>query len=163
MAKDTERRYPIKSHEGYGFCAGITSDNKQVLMGLLCPSIAAIFFDSEGTLLHVEQHPVNFFQGVNPPYNIYDKRIPTLILAWLMEIGFQPATIKVKKFFSQVRYVGIEDYPSHFEEILNDPKESVEEKNDIRESMRLWDKDGQFVLHWGNDYWLNVSGEVVSS
>ena len=25
------------------------------------------------------------------------------------------------------------------------------------------DAAGQFVLHWGNDYWLDGSGEVVSS
>ena len=33
----------------------------------------------------------------------------------------------------------------------------------MRESMRLWDADGQFVLNWGNDYWLDATGEVVSS
>lgn len=71
--------------------------------------------------------------------------------------------IKVKKFFTQQPYIGIEDYPSHFGEILSDPQECDEEKSDIRDSMRLWDKDGQFVLQWGNDYWLNDSGRVVSS
>jgi hypothetical protein len=29
--------------------------------------------------------------------------------------------------------------------------------------MELWDEDGQFVLLWGNDYWLDGSGRVVSS
>jgi hypothetical protein len=55
------------------------------------------------------------------------------------------------------------NYPSHFEEILSDPQECEEAKSDICDSMRQWDGDGQFVLQWGNDYWLNDSGEVVSS
>ena len=38
-----------------------------------------------------------------------------------------------------------------------------EEKADVRESMAFWDQDGLFVLLWDNDYWLNGSGEVVSS
>lgn len=163
MTQDAERLYPINSHESYGFFAGITSDNSQVLMGLFCPNLVAFLFDSEGDLLSVEQHPVDFFQGITLPYNIYDEKIPTLIEGWQAEIGFQPATIKVKKFFSQQPYIGIEDYPSHFGEILSDPRECEEEKSDIRESMRLWNEDGQFVLQWGNDYWLNGSGDVVSS
>jgi hypothetical protein len=40
---------------------------------------------------------------------------------------------------------------------------SDEERADVRESMQLWDADGQFVLYWGNDYWLDDSGEVVAS
>jgi len=132
-------------------------------MGLFCPILVAFFFDSEGNLLKVEQRPVGFFQGVTPPYNIYDERIPALIEGWQREMAFQPTTIKVKKFFLQTPYIGIEDYPSHFEEILSDPQECEEEKNDIRDSMRLWDEAGQFVLLWGNDYWLDDSGEVVSS
>jgi hypothetical protein len=78
-------------------------------------------------------------------------------------MSFQPATIRVRKFFSDEHYIGIEDYPSHFHEILSDPDSDEEEKADVRESMVLWDKDGQFVLQWGNDYWLDGSGHVVSS
>jgi hypothetical protein len=110
MAQDAERRYPIKSHEAYFFFSGRTPDNRQVLMGLFCPNLIAFFFDSEGKLLNVEQRPVGFFQGVTPPYKIYDERIQALIDDWQAEIRFQPATIKVKKFFSQQPYIGIEDY-----------------------------------------------------
>jgi hypothetical protein len=163
MTSRGERCYPIQSHETYGFHAGVTPSDRQVLMGLFCPDLVAFFFDPEGTLLSVEQRPVGFFQGVAPPYNIFDERIPALIEGWQAEMGFQPATIKVKKFFSHQPYIGIEDYPSHYDEVLCDPQECKEEKSDIRDSMRLWDEDGQFVLQWGNDYWLDASGEVVSS
>jgi len=145
MAHDAERRYPINSHAGHFFFAGVTLDKRQVLMGLFCPNLVAFCFDAEGNWLSVEQRPVGFFQGVTPPYNIYDERIPALIEKWQADMGFQPATIKVKKFLSQHPYIGIEDYPSHFGEILSDPQECEEEKRDIRDSMRLWDTERQFV------------------
>jgi hypothetical protein len=162
MEQDHERRYAIKPDEGY-FCAGVTADSKQVLMGLFCPNLVAFDFDLEGNLLRVDQRPVPFFQGVTPPYNIYDERIPPLIESWKKEMGFRPATIRVKRFFSAEHSIGIEDYPAHFHEILSDPAAGDEEKADIHDSMELWDKDGQFVLLWGNDYWLDGSGRVVSS
>jgi hypothetical protein len=98
-----------------------------------------------------------------PPYDIYDARIQPLIEAWKLEMGFRPATIRVRKFWSAEHYIGIEDYPSHFHEILSDTTADEEEKADVRESMELWDEDGQFVLQWGNDYWLDRTGRVVSS
>src|SRR5205814_740764 len=138
-------------------------DKQQVLLGLACPNLLAFRFDQEGNLLWTEQRPVPFFQGVTPPYEIYDPRIPPLMEAWKVEMRFHPAKIKVKKFFSEQFFVGIEDYPSHFQEILNDPAAGDSEKADVLDSMKLWDKDGQFVLQWGNDYWLDKAGEVVSS
>ena len=163
MEQSRERRYAIQTHDSYGFYTGLTPNDEQVLMGLFCPDLVAFYFDREGNLLRTDRRPVPFFQGVTPPYNIYDKRIPPLIKAWQKEIGFRSATIQVKKFFSHKPYIGIEDYPAHFQEILSDPDADEEEKADVRDSMVSWDKDGQFVLQWGNDYWLDESGEVVSS
>jgi hypothetical protein len=163
MSRKGERSYPIKTHEPYGFWTGLTPGNKQVLMGLLCPNLVAFFFDAGGTLLAVEQRPLALFQGVAPPYDIYDERIPGEVASWQSEMGLRPAPIKVKKFFTQEPYAGIEDYPDHFGEVLSDPEAGRAEKEDVCESMRLWDKDGQFVLQWGNDYWLDDTGEVVSS
>jgi hypothetical protein len=158
-----ERRYAIQSHDGYFFYAGVTPNHEQVLMGLFCPNLVAFHFDLDGNLLRMNQRPVFFFQDETPPYHIYDERIPPLIEAWKTEIGLRFTTIRVKKFFSQEPYIGIEDYPDHFDEILSDADADDAEKADVRESMELWDKDGQFVLQWGNDYWLNASGRVVSS
>jgi hypothetical protein len=163
MVEDAVRRYSLTSHEEYGFFAGLTADNKQVLMGVFCPDLIAFIFDPEGNLLKVEHRPVSFFLGVTPPYKIYDERLPALIRAWQDEMRFQPSTIKVKRFFSDELCIGIQDYPDHFEEILNDREEDEDEKKEIHDSMRIWDEEGQFVLQWGNDYWLNDLGEVVSS
>jgi hypothetical protein len=109
MRPSRERRYAIQSHDGYGFYTGLTPNDEQVLMGLFCPDLVAFRFDREGNLLRTDQRRVPFFQGVTPPYNIYDTRIPPLIKAWQREMGFRSATIQVKKFFSHELYVGIED------------------------------------------------------
>lgn len=163
MVKRQERRYAIKSEDAYYLYAGVTPDKRQVLMGLACPNLVAFFFGLEGNLLGTEQRPIPFFQRVTPPYDIFDERIPPLIESWKKEMRFRPAKINVMKFFSEEHLIGIEDYPSHFHEILTDPATDDDEKADVRDSMRLWDQDGQFVLQWGNDYWLDASGEVVSS
>ena len=162
MADKRGRLYAIKPDEGY-FSAGVKPGGEQVLMGLFCPNLVAFRFDRDGYLLGCEQHPVPFFRDVKPPYDIYDDRIQPMLVAWKAEMELSPATIRVRKFFSDEHYIGIEDYPSYFHEILSDPAADVEEKADARQSMELWDKHGQFVLHWGNDYWLDESGRVVSS
>lgn len=168
------RLYPIRPGQGY-FDAGMTGDGRQVLMGLYCPDLVAIFFDASGDLISREARHLEFMrpsgvivdgnpiEGMVRYYDIYDERIPPRIVAWQEELEFRPATIRVKRFFLGGPGIGIEDYPSHFGEILDDPSVSDEEKDDVRDSMRLWDADGQFVLLWGNDYWLDDSGEVTSS
>jgi hypothetical protein len=168
------RLYPIRPEQGY-FVAGMTGDGRQVLMGLYCPDLVAIFFDASGDLIRHEAHHLEFLQrsgvivdgerieGMVGYYDIYDERIPPRIVAWQEELQFRSTTIRVKRFFLDELGIGIEDYPSHFGEILDDPGASDEEKGDVRDSMRHWDADGQFVLHWGNDYWLDDSGEVTSS
>ena len=162
MAEVQERRYAIRPDEGY-FAAGVARGGEQVLMGLLCPNLVAFRFDQDGRLIGIDHRPVPFFRDVTPPYDIYDIRLQPMLDAWKAEMGFRRATIRVLKFYSDQYWAGIEDYPSHFHEVLADPDADAEEKADIRESMELWDRDGQFVVLWGNDYWLDGSGRVVSS
>ncbi len=126
-----------------------------------CPELVAIFFDESGDLLGVERRHLEFLVPRGGMFDIYDERIPPFLQAWQDEIDFCPEVIQVRKFF--IMDLGIEDYPDHFDEILNDPAASDDEKAGIREAVRRWDADGQFVLIWGNDYWLDSTGEVVSS
>lgn len=152
--------YPIKHEPGY-FHAGATGDGRQVLMGLYCPNLVAIYFDRSGELQGTERRPLEFLWPRGESNDIYDERIGPRLRAWQDEMGFRPETIRVKRFF--ITELGIEIYPEHFGEILADPEASDEDKDDIRDSMRAWDADEQFVLFWGNDFWLDGTGEVVSS
>ncbi len=175
MERDRSYLYAIQTHEDSFFHAGLAGDGRSVLMGLLCPYLVSIFFDAEGNLLEVQKRSLEFLQargvfvdgepieGQVRTYNIYDERIPERLAEWQQSMGVFPSPIRVKRFFLPEIGVGIEDFPDHFTEILADPHETEEEKSSIRESMREWEEGDQFVLFWGNDYWLNGSGEVISS
>lgn len=175
MQRDDRHLYRISTHEPYCFHAGTSRDGRQVLIGLLCPDLVALFFDSDGALLDLEKRPLDFLrpsgvivdgeavEGQVGTFDIHDERIPHHLRSWQNEIGFTPCTIAVRRFFVPELGVGIQDAPDHFAEILADPNSSKDEKRDIRESMRCWNANGQFVLWWGNDYWLNATGEVTSS
>ncbi|QDV36890.1 hypothetical protein [Tautonia plasticadhaerens] len=174
MSRDEAKLHSIRPDQGY-FEAGMTGDGRQVLMGVYCPNLVAIFFDASGDMLGHEARHLEFLQrsgvlvdgqpieGMVGHYDIDDDRIAPRLGAWQGEMGFRPATIRVKRFFIPELGIGIEARPDHFGEILDDPEASDDERADVLESMRLWDADDQFVLHWGNDYWLDGSGEVVSS
>jgi hypothetical protein len=163
MSSDGDRLYPIETKGEYHLFSGIRSDSRRVLMGLWCPDLIALYFAEDGTFLDFERRPVVFFQNVKPTYQIYDRRIDELLDNWQREMGFQAALIRVKKFILPEVGISIDDYDSHVLEILDDPKASEEEKDEIREEMQEWDAEGQFVLNWGNDYWLDHTGEIVSS
>ena len=163
VTTNERRLYRIKPDEGYFFYADVTPDNKQVLMGVYCPNLIAFFFDSDGNLLSFHQRSLGVEHPHDGPYNVYSERISQQLSAWQLELGFQPTTIKVKKFFQLELKIGIQDQPDHFGEMLFDPQVSEDEKKEVRDSIRRWEECEQFVLWWGNDYWLDKTGEVVSS
>jgi hypothetical protein len=80
------RIYSIQPDQGY-FEAGVTGGERQVLMGLYCPALVAIFFDAAGDLVSYEARHLEFLQASNVivdgepieglvrRYNIYDERI----------------------------------------------------------------------------------------
>jgi hypothetical protein len=56
--------------------------------------------------------------------------------------------------------------PEHYREFLkgpNSPAFDEEERKAFPELIRQWNEVGQFVLEWGNDFWLDSTGEVVAS
>ncbi len=174
MTRDDSYLYTIRPDQGYFHC-GITGDGRQVLMGLYCPDLVALFFNTAGDYLGHEERRLEFLQrndvivdgvpieGLVAFYDIYDQRIDPRLRAWQAELGFRDLADRVKKFSVPTLGIAIEDEPDHFREILEDPETSEEEKADVRDSMADWYEDGQFVLLWRNDYWLDSTGEVVSS
>jgi hypothetical protein len=172
--RDASHLYPIQSEPSYFFFAG-TTPHGQVLMGLACPYLVAYYFDSEGNLTGGDRRCLDFlrpsgvYAGGEPipeqvqTYNVYDDRIPILLQEWQREMGFREQSIRVKRFADSEFGIGIRDYPEHFSEVMSDPETTEEEKANELECESQWEADGQFVLWWGNDYWLNGEGEVTSS
>jgi hypothetical protein len=179
LARDADRLYRIKPHERRLMYAGVTADSKQVLMGLYCPYLVAIFFDERGDVLDVQKRVLPFMveqieRGVGT--NIYDLRIEPRLKEWQGELGYQPATIQVHRFFvleecgnndeqtGRRSGVGIVDYPSFYHDVFTHPaNHTQEEREQVQEALPRWEEEGQFVLWWGNDYWFDKSGECVAS
>jgi hypothetical protein len=153
--------YPIK--DSRDFRTGLVSDRRQVVMGLLCPYLVAVFFDPEGNLLGTQKRDLPFMREQQPPYNIYDKRVEDHLRRWQEEIGYSPKTIKVKRFMIP-EGVGIEDLPGEYQEVLDNPSQFEEgTKQDYAEWTRLWQATGQFVFWWAKDYWMSREGAVKAT
>jgi hypothetical protein len=148
VRRDEHHLYAIQPDQGY-FDAGMTGDGGQALMGLYCPDLISIRFDTEGNLLGFGRRRREHLRPIEAIYPTHDEVFRPELRAWQEEIGFRPVTIRVKRFSIPELGIGIQDDPDHFQEILADPDYSEEEKADIRESIAVWEADGQFVLLWG--------------
>jgi hypothetical protein len=161
------RLYAIQYIDYEQFCAGLTSDDRQVLIGLLYPEIVAVFFDAKGEFIGVERRPLTNAREQGRP-NPYDPDLHPVVMhslsVWQMEMGFRPGTIEVRRF--ETYGAAIADRPWHYEEFLRNPaafEPDEREQAAWRDEVRSWDQRGLFVLHWGKDYWMNADGSIDST
>jgi len=158
-------------HDNGDFDAGVTKDGRQLLMSFFWSGITAIFFDSEGNLLGHEIRPLpmpppTHPNGVQYQTKEFDAAVKLAIDQWKSELGFKAEPIRVRRFQSQELGLGIDDRPWHFEEFLKAPEAlEPDEKERARtwEHIEDWERDGSFVLYWGNALWVNGAGVVTSS
>jgi hypothetical protein len=80
--------------------------------------------------------------------------------AWLDELGYQSATIQVKRFrFDEV--VGINDF-NWCADAFDRPGDP--ERANLLDSVQRWLEYGQFAFDYGgDDYWLNRDGVVTDT
>jgi hypothetical protein len=97
LTKNEGHIYTIRTSEHYSIYAGITGEGQQVLMGLYCPGLVSIFFDSEGNLVTLKYKRLPWL-----PSNtlmVCDDRFLDDLFAWQKELTYKSRVIKVKKFF----------------------------------------------------------------
>lgn len=83
---------------------------------------------------------------------------------WERELKAHDATISIKRFFIPERQIGIQDLPEHYLEFLaNRDTYDEERRRELQSDVDNWLRDGDFVLYWTEDYYLDRTGEVVSS
>jgi hypothetical protein len=145
----SERTYTVSPETSY-FEAGVVRDGRQTLMAVFVDATFAIFFAADGRFLeYVERHPAT----------------EATLHAWQDELGFESHAIRIHKFEIASHGLGIEDLPSHFADFVEDPNSEPdpEERAELSRAIQEWMQDESFVLHWGNDLWLDGSGVVTSS
>jgi hypothetical protein len=85
---------------------------------------------------------------------------------WKEELGFQQGEVRVRRFVLPELGLGIEDRLDYFEDMLRSPEWFADDEAGQEENYRFireWDETGCFVLHWGNDLWVDGNGEGTSS
>jgi hypothetical protein len=160
----------IKSRESYiirdngeYFYTGRTLGKGQILFGILAgengQEIAAVWFDPAGKFSRFTTQKITTL-----PSETRDAALHRHVIEFQRTNGFRPDTIRVKKFSIPDRFIKIEDIPEHYQEFLNNPNDyEPERQQELADDIRTWIQDGDFVLWWGEDYYLDSSGEVVSS
>lgn len=160
ITRSADHLYPMNFENDNGLWTGVGSNARQCLVGQWGCDLMGFFFDAQGTLLRNELRVLDRFDLDGGH--------------WRDELGARPGLIQVKRFVwtpvpsSTSRSwtddgVGIEDHSEYFDNAANDPTVSDEEKAEVRASLHRWYEAGQFVLWWGNDFWVDGSGEIVAS
>jgi hypothetical protein len=169
MGRPKTRLFPIRPDPD--FFTGVCDDGRQVIIGLLCPELVAVFFDGKGNHLGCEERPwsaaVGKLAGRKPPYKIGGDRFRDLIAEqvreWQGELGARQSTIRVKKFLAGAHMVGIDELPGWAHEIETATWMSDAERQQYREDRDQWVADGKFVFWWAKSYHMSKDGEVEST
>jgi hypothetical protein len=150
--REPDHLYALAPQESFwGDATGFVGDRRQVFMFQDLDGVLVVFFDLAGRLREVQTRPwIDLI---------------TQLPALQEELGFRPATIRVRKFALPDHEVGIEDLPSWHAEFLAHPDRFTldEQEHHLDFLKNVWDANDQFVFRWGNDYWIDRRGEVVAS
>src|SRR5262249_50543972 len=152
------------------FIAGQTRRGEQVIMGIPGPYAVAAFFDPQGAFL---RHEVRQVGGSTRLDALRPGKVPReertrlweLLNSWKSELGFTPGTVSVFSFALPNLGIGIYPLPQYLRDALDDslPEPDEQYRNECLSDVEEWRRLGRFVVRWGNEYWMNSSGEVTDT
>jgi hypothetical protein len=147
----SEKLYPIVYNEAYGIIAGIL-ENRPVMINFGGDGYLTISFSPEGDLEMVQRKSYRSLTIIGQEQEALKQRLAHDKPIW------------VKRFFLEDPYLGIQDYPSALQDVIQSPSGFGDDKREsLVRDVRLWQESGQFVLQWNNEYYLDKAGQVVSS
>ena len=154
------RRYTVQT-SGYGWLAGKGNDRpalvftgKPRLSGGDQDPLNAVLFEPDGSVRT---------QAIRCDDSIFDDEEALLDLLY-DELGFEHVGTAVVSAFKhpQLWHYALVPFPWSLHETALGEREDSDVDDDVS-TVRNWIEGGRFVLHCGNDYWLNAEGEVESS
>src|SRR5262249_5412582 len=152
--RDEDHLYAFQ--DDWAFRAGFGNDHTQLLLLASHTAMDLAVFDHEGNLLALKQKPIAQRGPRGPEWDV--RRAPA-VNTWQKKLGFQSATIKVKRFRFSVRE-GISDFLPYALDAFsrrNDP-----ELGHARDCIQRWVINGQFVYDFGDDNcFIGRDGEVT--
>lgn len=143
------------------YFTGTTSDEKQMLIGLVRGILAVVMFDKMGDLLEAREQPVDvdLKKGLGPAV---EAMLEKQIRAVSQSLGVRMGAIQVNPFFVEKWNIGLKQFPLDLEDYLDHPDGVSEEDARIfRKDIDDWKKTGNCVLYWGNDYLLGRDGHTL--
>jgi hypothetical protein len=160
-----DRLYPVRTAEWRGFYAGLASGSRQLLAAVADPVLLVVVFDSSGDLMESHWWDLSADEEVGE----FLRR----------QFGWEPALVRVKRFRVppgarqprnpvQAILVGEEGFaiapiPLDWQSYLDDPESLGAGQEDFAAMVQGWVDREEFALYWGNEYYLDRSGEVVGS
>jgi hypothetical protein len=162
-----ELLFPIRSAPDRYFYAGHLSDGRQALIARsVHGELIAAICDGGGNLIQIIHQDLPS-PPVLPDADIIREVDEGAFQEYLhRQFGFSPGLIGIKEFRIPEEMFGVYHLPDYYREFLrnpNSPSFDEEQRQVFPGLIRQWDEEGLFVLEWGNDFWLDSTGEVVAS
>lgn len=162
-----ELLFPIRSSPADYFYAGHLPGNRQTLIARsVHGQMIAAMFDEGGNLMQFihEELPS---PPVLPESEVIREVDEDDFQDYLQrQFGYTPGLISIKEFCLPQEPFAVYHLPQDYREFLKNPNSSAiddEQRRDFPVLIQRWIESGQFVLEWGNDFWLDSTGEVVAS
>lgn len=161
--------YHLQSHPMADYVTGRTDNGDPIIVGLCYPYICAVLFGATCKLAEVRARPLTFEARAmrkGAPYLIEDPDFQQKYTAqaqlWCDDFGLTEQPIVIERFSFPPFELGIEDLPRHMQRFKSDPDDFPEqEKRDYVELIDEWIAEGNFVLWWGTDYYLDKEGGII--
>jgi uncharacterized protein (TIGR02996 family) len=154
--REPERLYTIQDdylRVGWG------KDMQQVFVSGTERGPRFAFFDHAGTLLRIEERRIEYTEDAHYPARM--KLQSQAREEWLKELGYESATIKVKRFqFGDDS--GLTPFDNWLADTFDQPRSP--DRAGLDERVERWLEAGQyrFALGW-SDTWFDRSGEVTDT
>jgi hypothetical protein len=160
--------FPVQSCPAHFFYPGHLPKDRQALIArCVYGCIIVVYFDRGGTLLKTQRTDLPsslLYSGHMPGYFDVDEDEFHEYLR--KEFGFKPGLIRVREFHLPDELLAVYRLPEFYQDFLKDPNDPAfddELRQYLPGQIKRWREEGRFVLQWGNDFWLDSSGEVTDS
>jgi hypothetical protein len=159
--------FPIRSAPERYFYAGHLPDGRQALIARsVYGQLIAAICDGGGNLTQVVHQELPSPPVLPDSGEIREVDEDEFREYLRREFGFSPGLIRIKEFHIPEGMFAVYHLPPHYREFLenpNGPSFDEEERQAFPGLIRQWNECGQFVLEWGDDFWLDSTGAVVAS
>jgi hypothetical protein len=159
--------FRLQTNEDYHIFSG-SAGERQVLIGLLYPKLVAAFFDDRGDFLGIQEQSLTVEVERAGSGGIFDRafaaQLAPELYAWEKQLEYLPMVIHLREFFLENLRIGVVSPRSYWNPALQNPEKYPQlDREYVEEVIERWERTGQFVLWWGNDYYVDGDGRIIAS